>query len=179
VVANRAQGLPLTSTPGDGKYDQALLYQQHALELRETLHDTRGMSESSFQIGVVYERWQQYARAQEYYAQARQLADRYDHPFEKTEPARHVAFQALREGNLDQALARALQALALREAAGFRPYLPLDHLLLRDIYLALGDTTQAQLHAQHAQALAEEMGLQSLVASVPNICDALVAQKAR
>jgi tetratricopeptide (TPR) repeat protein len=177
VVANRAQGIPLTSTPGDGKYDQALRYQQQALALREALQDTRGMSESYFQIGVVYERWQQDARAQEYYAQARQIADAYDYAFEKTEPARHCAFQALREGHLDQALARALQALALREAAGFRPYLPLDHLLLRDIYQAKGDTAQAHLHAQHAQVLAEELGLQSLVASVPNIRDALAAQR--
>lgn len=176
IVANRRQGLPLTSTPGDGTYDQALLYQQQALELREALQDTRGMSESYFQIGVVYERWQQYARSQDCYTKARQIADQHDHAFEKTEPARHVAFQALREGNLDQALDLALQALALREAARFRPYLPLDHLLLRDIYLAKGDTVQAQLHAQHAQTLAEEMGLQSLVASVPNILGALAAQ---
>jgi tetratricopeptide (TPR) repeat protein len=179
VVANRAQGVPLTSTPGDGKYDQALLYQQQALALREALQDTRGMSESYFQIGVVYERWQQDARAQGYYAQARQIADAYDYAFEKTEPARHGAFQALREGDLDQALTRARQALALREAAGFRPYLPLDHLLLRDIYQAKGDTAQAQVHAQHAQTLAEELGLQWLVASVPNIRDALAAQRTR
>jgi tetratricopeptide (TPR) repeat protein len=159
VVESRRQGVPLSSTPGDGKYDQALLYQQQALKLREALQDTRGMSESYFQIGVVYERWQQYARSQEYYAKARQIADQYDYPFEKTEPARHVAFQALREGNIDQALALALQALALREAAGFRPYLPLDHQLVRDIYLAKGDTAQAQLHTQQAQALADEMGL--------------------
>jgi tetratricopeptide (TPR) repeat protein len=176
VAASRAQGLALTSTPGDGQYDQALQCQQQALELREALQDTRGMSESYFQIGVVYERWQQYTQAQEYYAQARQIADAYDYAVEKTEPARHFAFQALREGDLEQALARALQALALREAAGFRPYLPLDHLLLRDIYQAKGDTAQAHAHAQHAQALAEELGLQSLIASVPNIRDALAAQ---
>src|SRR5262249_49107840 len=131
IMANRKRGLPLTSTPGDEKYDQALAYQQQVLKLREALHDTRGVSESYFQIGVVYERWQQYDRSQEYYAQARAIADQYDHRFEKIEPARHVAFQALREGKPDQALDLALQALSLREAAQFRPYLPLDHLLVR------------------------------------------------
>jgi tetratricopeptide (TPR) repeat protein len=176
VVEYRRHGLPLSSTPGDGKFDQAMLYQEQALELREALQDTRGMSESYFQIGVVYERWQQYARSQEYYTKARQIADQYDYSFEKTEPARHVAFQALREGDLDQALTLALEALALREAAGFRPYLPLDHLLLRDIYLAKGDIVRAEQHAQQAQVLAEEMGFETLVASVPNIRDALTAQ---
>lgn len=166
VVASLKQGVMPTGVPGEGQYDQALAYQQQALELREALHDTRGISESCFQIGVVYERWQQYDRAREYYARARQIADQYGYAFEKTEPARHVAFHALREGNLDQALTLALQALALREEAQFRPYLPLDHLLIRDIYLAKGDTANAQLHTQHALALAEEMGLHTLVASI-------------
>lgn len=159
VVENRKSGTPLTSAPGDGKFEQALAYQQQALELREALHDTRGISESNFQIGVVYERWQQYERSQEYYTQARQIADRHRHAFEKTEPARHVAFHALREGDLDQALDLALRALALREEAGFMPYQPLDHLLVRDVYLAKGDTANAQRHAQQAAALAEAIGI--------------------
>jgi tetratricopeptide (TPR) repeat protein len=173
VVASLKQGKMPAGAPGQGQYDQALAYQQRALELREALHDTRGISESCFQIGVVYERWQQYDRAREYYARARQIADQYDYAFEKTEPARHIAFNALREGNLDQALTLALQALALREEAQFRPYLPLDHLLIRDIYLAKGDTANAQLHTQQALALAEEMGLDALVSSALNIREAL------
>jgi tetratricopeptide (TPR) repeat protein len=176
VVASLKQGISPNSPDVQRNYDQALAYQQQALELREALHDTRGISESYFQIGVIYERWQHYDRSQDYYTKARQIADQYDHRFEKTEPARHVAFAALREGNLEQALTLALQALALREAAQFRPYLPLDHLLLRDIYLAKGDTANAQLHTQQAAALAEEMGLRTLVSSMINIRDMLAAQ---
>src|SRR4051794_10227496 len=52
VVASRKHGEPLTSAPGQGKYDQALAYQQQALALREALRDSRGVSESCFQIGV-------------------------------------------------------------------------------------------------------------------------------
>lgn len=175
VVASRAQGRPVSGAPGDGQYDDALHYQEQALELRQAIGDTRGMSESLFQIGVVYERWAQYAQSQEYYRRAYELAERGQHLLEKTEPARHCAIQALRAGDLDQALDCARNALALREAAGFRPYLPLDHLLLRDIYLARGETAQSERHAQSAQALAETLGLQALVASVPNIRDALAA----
>jgi hypothetical protein len=67
------------------------------------------------------------------------------------------------KGNLDEALSLALQALELREAARFKPYQPLDHLLLRDIYQVKGDTANAQLHEQRASALAEEMGYPMLV----------------
>jgi tetratricopeptide (TPR) repeat protein len=177
VVASLKSGASPDSPQGQGKYDEALAYQQQALELREALHDTRGVSESYFQIGVVYERWQQYDRAQAYYTQARQIADQYDHLFEKTEPTRHFTLHALRKGNLDQALTLGLQALSLREEARFKPYLPLDHLLLRDIYLAKGDTANAQFHTEIASALAEEMGLKTLVSSMPNIRDILAAQQ--
>lgn len=163
--------------PQSGKYDEALTYQQQALELREALHDTRGISESYFQIGVIYERWQQYDQAEEYYTKARHIADQYDHSFEKTEPARHFAIHALMKGNLDEALSLALQALELREAARFKPYQPLDHLLLRDIYQVKGDTANAQLHEQKASALAEEMGYPMLVSSIPNIRERLAAQQ--
>jgi tetratricopeptide (TPR) repeat protein len=164
-------------TPQSGKYNEALTYQQQALEMREALHDTRGVSESYFQIGVIYERWQQYDRAEEYYTKARQIADQYGHPFEKTEPTRHFAIHALMKGNLDKALSLALQALELREAARFKPYQPLDHLLLRDIYQGKGDTANAQLHEQKAAALAEEMGYPMLVSSMPNIRQRLAAQQ--
>ncbi|GHO89204.1 tetratricopeptide repeat protein [Dictyobacter formicarum] len=163
--------------PQSGKYDEALAYQQQALELREALHDTRGISESYFQIGVIYERWQQFERAEEYYSRARQLADQYNHPFEKTEPARHFAIHALMKGDLDQALSLALQALKLREEARFKPYQPLDHLLLRDIYQAKGDQANAQFHTQQASALASEMEYPMLVSSMPDIKDRLAARQ--
>lgn len=177
IVEHLKRGIPLTSTPGDGKYDQALAYQQQALGLREALHDMRGASESHFQIGVIYERWQQHTQALEQYLIARRIADQYGYAFEKTEPARHVAVQALIKGDLKQALVLAHEALLLREQARFRPYLPFDHLLLRDIYLASGDQTSAAYHTQQAHALAEEMGLQALVASMRNIRDALAEQQ--
>ena len=134
ISSSLNNGASPDSPQDQGKFDKALTYQQQALNLRETLHDTRGMSESLFQIGSIYERWQQYDTAREYYTKARQIADQYDYSFEKVEPARHFALLALMGGKLDQALTFALQALSLREAIGFMPYLPLDHLLLSTIY---------------------------------------------
>ncbi|GHO46471.1 tetratricopeptide repeat protein [Ktedonospora formicarum] len=169
TVESLKRGESPNSTRAEGKYVEALNYQQQALQLREVLGDKRGMSESYFQIGLVYERWQEHDVAQEYYHKARLIADENGYMFEKTEPARHVAINALRLGNLDQALTLALEALKLREESGFRPYLPLDHLLVRDMYTLLGDDTNARLHERRAIELAEEMGLFTLVSSMPNL----------
>lgn len=165
----------IIDTPQSGKYQQSLAYQQQALELREKLSDTRGMSESLFQIGAIYERWQQYDQARAYYTQARQLADQYNHLFEKSEPARHTAIHALMEGKLDEALTFALQALELREAAHFRPYQPLDHLLLRDIYQLQGKMADAQRHGQEATTLATAMGYPTLITTITDIMERLAA----
>jgi len=161
-----------------GKYEEALAYQQQALSLREALHDTRGVSESHFFIGNVYERWQQNDLAQQHYTNAERIAEQYGHLYERTEPARHLAGLALHRGNLDQALTYALQALSLREEARFQPFLPLDHLLLSSVYLAKGDTVNALLHTEIASAIASEMGNKgALVLSLLNLGDIQVAQK--
>jgi hypothetical protein len=76
----------------------------------------------------------------------------------KSEPTRHLAWNALLKGDQDQALVYAQQALSLREAVNFKPHLPFDHLLLSDIYQARGDRANALLHAELAFTLASEIG---------------------
>ncbi|GER92175.1 hypothetical protein KDW_63370 [Dictyobacter vulcani] len=168
IVARVQAGQSPNSSQSAGHYNQSLAYQEQALALREDLQDTRGISESCFQVGVIYERWQQYERSQTCYARASQLAEQHNYAFEKTEPTRHRALYALLQGHLDQALILAQKALALREAAHFKPYLPLDHLLLRDIYQAKGDTANAQKHTTSARTIAVEMGYPGLVDSTPD-----------
>ncbi|HEX2910876.1 MAG TPA: tetratricopeptide repeat protein [Chloroflexia bacterium] len=155
--------------PNSGRYDAAFTCQQEALEKRQALKDTRGISESLFQIGAIHERWQQYDQARQYYIEALQIADRYGHLFEKAEPTSHLAIHALLQGNLEEALSLALVALELRQVLHFKPYQPLDHLLLRDIYQAKGDHAKVELHEQKASRLAEEMGYPMLVSSMPGI----------
>ncbi|HEY4388186.1 MAG TPA: tetratricopeptide repeat protein [Ktedonobacteraceae bacterium] len=166
LVASLKRGEFPDSPRDQGKYDEAFAYQQQALKLREALHDTRGISESLFFIGNVYQFWQQYDQAQEYFAKAYELAEQHGHPYEKTEPARHLALFALNRGDLEQALTYARQALTFREAASFKPFLPLDHLLLRSIYQMQGDTTNAQFHLQRASAIASEIGHPEIVSSI-------------
>ena len=162
---------------GEGQYEEALSYHQQALGLQETLHDTRGISESHFFIGLVYQFWQQNDLARERFTKAIQVAEQYGHILEQAEPHRHLTFDALFRGDLDQALIHARHALSFREAGGFKPYQPFDHLSLRDIYLRKGDTANGQFHMQQASALAEEMGLSTLVSSVIDTTHRLGTQK--
>lgn len=164
IAIVKSGALPF-GTQGQGKYEKALAYQQQALELQETLHDTRGISESSFGIGLIYQFWQQNELAREHFTRAIQVAEESGYVLEQAEPNRHLTIDALFKGDLDQALTYALRALSFREAGGFRPYQPLDHLTLRDIYLKNGDTARAQFHMQQASALASEMRLATLVSS--------------
>ncbi len=158
LVARVRSGASPNSPQGQGEYDEALTYQQQSLELREALHDTRGVCESHFHIGLVHERWRQRDLALEHYTKALQIAEQSGHLSEKSEPTRHLAWNALWRADLDQALTYGLQALSLREAANFRPYLPFDHLLLSDIYLRKEDRANALLHAEIASTLAKAMG---------------------
>jgi tetratricopeptide (TPR) repeat protein len=161
-------GQPVNSAQEEGRFAEAFVYHQQALHLHEALNDTRGMSASHFEIGSIYERWGQAEQAVEHYRQASQIAEQYDYRYEKVEPVRHLALYALMQGDLDQALSYGQRALSLREEAEFKPYLPLDHLLLSNIYMARGDTASAQQHMQQATILAEEIGHPELVASVPD-----------
>ncbi len=161
---------------GQGKYDEALTYQQQALSLQEALHDTRGISESHFCIGLVHQFWQENDLAREHFTKAIQIAEQHGHILEQAEPNRHLTLDALFKGDLDQALIHAQQALTFREAASFRPYQPLDHLSLWGIYLKKGDTAKAQFHMQQASTLAEEMGFSTLISSLIDTTNRLGTQ---
>ncbi len=174
TVAILKRGALPFGTQGD--YEQALTYQQQALPLQEAMQDTRGISESHFCIGLVYQFWQQNDRARDHFKEALQVAEQHGHILEQAEPHRHLTVDALFRGDLDQALLHAQHALTFREAGGFRLYQPLDHLTLWDIYLKKGETAQAQLHLQQASTLAEEMGLATLVSSVINATNRLGVQ---
>ena len=176
TVAILKRGALPFGTRGQGNYEEALAYQQQALTLEEALHDMRGSSESHFCIGLVYQFWQQHDRAREQFTKAIQIAEQHGHILEQAEPHRHLTIDALLQGDLEQALMHAKLALAFREAGGFRPYQPIDHLTLRDIYFKMGDTAKAQFHLEQASILAEEMGLATLVSSAINVADRLEAR---
>lgn len=164
LIARIGKGLSPNSPQEEGEYQTALTYQQQALELRTTLQDTRGLAESYFYIGVVYERWQQRDQAMQQYTKALEIAHQAGHLFEQSEPARHMAGIALLKGDTATALSYALQSLELREAANFRPHLPFDHLLLSTIYYAKEEKEQALHHAEIASTLAKALNSDKAIA---------------
>lgn len=138
-------------------YSQALAYQEQALAIRQELQDLEGICESNFFVGLVHERWQEREVARNHYNLARGLAEQHHFYFHIAETSRHLAGIALAEGDLDAALRNALQELRGREQAGFKPYQPLDHLMLCDIYILKDDLENALTHARAALALADDM----------------------
>lgn len=160
------------------RFDALLDLQRQALDVRETIQDTRGISESHFYIGQIYERLQNLDQALEHHAIALKIAEGHGHQYERTEPMRHLAVLSIQSGDLDQALIYAFQALSFREENGFKPYLPLDHRLLCDIYLKKGDVETAFHHAREAVSISEELGVKgALASSLLGVGDVYLARK--
>lgn len=147
------------------KYEDAFACYQQALNLLEAQHDARIMSEVLFGIGLIYQFWQQNEAAREHFTKAIQVAEQHGYVLEQAEPNRHLSVDALFRGDLDLALIHAQRALSAREAGGFKPYQPFDHLSLRDLYLKKGETARAEFHTRQATLLATEMGFADLVAT--------------
>ncbi|HLZ58512.1 MAG TPA: tetratricopeptide repeat protein [Ktedonosporobacter sp.] len=164
---------------GQGDYEDALADQRQALARRETLQDTRGISESLFWMGICYERLHQYDQAQESYLQALAIANQYGHRLERWHPARHLSgIAAVVKGDVDLGLKYARESLAALEEVGFKLYLPYGHLLVGEVYEAKQDLTHALDHCQKALALAEELGETNVVVgALLSIGDIRLAEK--
>ncbi|CAM3542232.1 tetratricopeptide repeat protein [Paenibacillus lupini] len=160
------------------EFDALLDLQRRALNIREDIQDTRGISESHFFIGQIYERLQNLDQALEHHVAALTIAERHSHQYVRTEPIRHLAIHSFQSGDLDQALNYALQALSYREENGFKPYMPLDYRLLCDICLKKGDTETAFQYASEAVSISEELGEKgALISSLLGVGDVYLAKK--
>ncbi|PWW02447.1 tetratricopeptide repeat protein [Paenibacillus cellulosilyticus] len=152
--------------------------QHKALKIREDIQDTRGISESRFYIGQIYERLQDLDQALEQHAASLKVAELHGHRYERTEPLRHLAVVSISNGDLDQALVYALQALSNREECGLKSYLPLDHRLVCDIYLKKGNVETAFHHAREAVSISEQLGSKGALASaLLGVGDVCLARK--
>lgn len=172
-MLNRGQSLESSES-----LDVILDLQHQALKVREDIQDTRGISESHFFIGQIYERLQDLDQALEQHTAALKVAELHGHRYERTEPLRHLAVLSISNGDLDQALVYALQALSYREEYGFKSYLPLDHRLLCDIYLKKGKAETAFHHARKAVSISEELGSKgALASSLLGVGDVYLARK--
>lgn len=147
------------------QYEQALDYCQQALDRREALNDERGISESLFYIGLIYQNGDtpDIEKALEYFTRAFHIAEKHGYKLEESYAARHIASIVGERGDLEQALTYAIRSLTLREEIGFKRYLPPSHGLVGEIYLRQQNIEQALFHQQRAYALAHEMNLQTFM----------------
>ncbi len=147
------------------EFEQALEYFQQALDRRVALGDERGISESLFYSGLIYQNRDlpDKEKAFDYFTRSFHIADKYDYKLESSYAARHIASILCEREELEQALAYALSSLALREEIGFKRYLPPSHGLVGEIYLAQHDLERALFHSRRAYELAQEMNLQTFM----------------
>jgi tetratricopeptide (TPR) repeat protein len=144
------------------EYEQALEYFQQALDRRVALGDERGISESLFYIGLIYQNGDtpDKEKAFDYYTRSFHIAEKHDYKLEASYASRHLASVLGERKELEQALIYALRSLALREEIGFKRYLPPSHGLVGEIYFAQHDLESALFHNRRAYELAQEMNLQ-------------------
>lgn len=150
------------------EFERALEYFQQALDRRVTLGDERGISESLFYIGLVYQNGDTLdnEKAFDCFTRAFHIARKYGYKLEESYAARHIAsILCEREGpaESEQALTYALRSLALREEIGFKRYLPPSHGLVGEVYFRQQNLERAMFHNQRAYELAQEMNLPSFI----------------
>jgi len=140
----------------EGDYDRPLAYFTRALTLRKGVGDTRGVVESLFRVGLIHERKDQSAPAIALYEQAMRLAgDAY--PVERSNLARHLAYQRQAQGDLDRAIELFELSLALREEVGLVITRPSALTSLADAYRRKGNSGRALEYGRRALEDAERL----------------------
>lgn len=142
---------------GEGDYDQPLADFSRALELRKDAADTAGVVESMFRVGLIHERKDESEQAVAMYEAAMRLAgDAY--PLERSNLARHLAYQRQAEEDLDLALKWFFESLRLRDRAGFVLTRPSALTSIADVYRLKGDHERALEYGTRAMVEAERLG---------------------
>lgn len=145
-----------------GDYELPLAHFRRALELRQAAGDTRGVVESMFRVGLIHERKDEPDQAIALYEEAMRLAgDRY--PLERSNLARHLAYQHQGRGELDRALELFTRSLELREQAGFVLTRPSALTSIGDLHRRKGEYDRALDYGRRALAEAERLGASRFV----------------
>ena len=109
-----------------------------------------------FRVGLIHERRDESARAVAIYEEAMRLAGT-EYPLERSNLARHLAYQYQGRGELDRALVLFTQSFELREQAGFLLTLPSALTSIGDLHRRKGDYPRALEYGQRALVEAERL----------------------
>jgi tetratricopeptide (TPR) repeat protein len=105
---------------GEGEWDTVVDSFRRALAVREQLRDRRGMSESTFHIGLTEQFRNLNDQARTTFERSLALARETGDPILISYPTRHLAYLAELRGDLKTSLAMHQECLRLREAGGHR-----------------------------------------------------------
>lgn len=134
-----------------------------AYDLYSLLQDERGMSESLFYRGLVYQRFKSDEdEAFNYFQRAHALLQDKNHPLELSEILRHTGYVYQHRGDLETARVYYEQAVALLEHLGFRVFLPLALFALGNVMMEQGRLDEAALHFERTLSVAQEAPLNIL-----------------
>src|SRR5215212_10171616 len=163
-------------TLAEADFERPLSYFQHALLLRETAHDQRGICESLFHVGLITERKRQYDAALRAFDTVYTTAKHHHYHGAVAEAARHLGFAHLRTGAFDQALACFQEARLLLEETGQHIFLPFAELSVGEVFAMQQQWEQAEQHYHIAYALAQTMQIKrasvQIAYSLGEVCEA-------
>ena len=153
----------------DSSLARRLGYFEQALELRQAINDARGMAQSHFHIGLVYQSKRQSAdddrqKAFASFQKAYELAQEGGFRFEQAHAARHLAYAYDKQGEPDRAYACHKEFLETNEIIGFKPYLSPANVMVGLAHYKRGELGEAAGYFRTAYGLASEMGSKPFLA---------------
>lgn len=142
--------------------ETCLGYFERALEIRKEIQDQRGIAESNFHIGLVYQNQrpaseENIQRAYEAFQKAYTVASIGGFAFEKAHAARHLAYIYDKRQESQKAYKLHQEFLETNQLIGFKPYLSPAHIMVGLAHFKSGELMEAKQHCQSAYESASEI----------------------
>lgn len=146
----------------NGRFQESeheLEFFERGLTLREQAGDARGLAESQFHLGLVYQVVRGDSKASEpYFERSYALAKEANDAVMQSYAIRHIAFVRGDGGDVSGAVAGLEESLALREQAGFRPGVAMALFSLAEAQAIQGRRDEARAHLIAAREILDELG---------------------
>ncbi len=132
---------------------------ERGLKYREQVGDARGLAESNFHLGLVYQVVRDDSKTGEpYFQRAYDLAKEANDAVMQSYAIRHLAYGHDVAGDYENARAGFQESLQLREQAGFLPGVAMAHVALGQFQAERGKHLQAREYLTTARTVLKELG---------------------
>jgi serine phosphatase RsbU (regulator of sigma subunit) len=141
-----------------GNYVEALKYHQSALQIHKKNSDRRGMAASTHNLGILYQKLEQYDSSLEYYNQALKYWKELDEEYNLASTLNSIGAVSELKGNLNEALIYYKQALAIWEKSGSKYSIAIALNNIGSIYLSLKNYPESLGHLTKAIEIRRGLG---------------------